>query len=58
MKVKIEKGKLIIIADIERPKPSKSGKTMVIASSYGNQKTEAMYEGKPVVVGFNAYVAK
>jgi hypothetical protein len=36
--------------------PSSSGKTTVIASTRGNHISGAMYEGKPVVVGLNAYV--
>ena len=40
------------------PRPSKSGKTTVIASSAGNKATEAEYNGKNVVVGVNCYVPK
>jgi hypothetical protein len=28
----------------------------VVASSHGNKETEVLIEGKPVVVGVNAYV--
>jgi hypothetical protein len=38
------------------PEPSKSGKTLVVASSHGNQPTAALVDGKPVVVGLNAYI--
>ena len=38
--------------------PSKSGKTMLVASSGGNVTTTAMVEGKPVTVGLNAYIPK
>jgi len=42
MEVRIENGKLHIIADvINPPMPSASGKTMVVASSRGNQTTTA-----------------
>jgi len=38
------------------PVSSASGKTLVIATSHGNQKTDAMVNGQPVVVGVNAYI--
>ena len=40
------------------PRPSKSGKTTVIASSAGNKTTDTLYNGKPVVVGVNCYIPK
>ena len=50
-------GKLIVEIDLETPpKRSKSGLTLVVASSHGNQKTELVIEGKPVVIGLNAYI--
>ena len=36
---------------------SKSGKSKVIASTEGNIATDVMYDGKPIVVGANVYVA-
>jgi len=30
----------------------------VVASSHGNQKTEAKVNGQPVIVGVNAYVER
>jgi hypothetical protein len=41
---------------IEKPQPSASGKTLVVASSRGNQPTAATVDGKPVVIGLNAYI--
>ena len=59
MKVEIKNGKLIIEIDINNPPiPSASGKTLVVASSRGNQPTTATINGKAVVVGLNAYIAK
>jgi len=61
MKVSIdEKSRTITITlPIEDPKPSTSGKTMVIASTNGNRASgqRIEYGGKPceVVVGVNAY---
>lgn len=58
MEVKIENGKLIIAIDLQAPTPSASGKTLVVATTHGNVKTECMLEGKPVVIGLNAYIKK
>jgi len=57
MEARIEKDKLIITIPIS-PHPSKSGKTTVIASSSGNQPSGAMYDGKVVTIGINAYIKK
>ena len=39
-------------------RPSKSGKTMLVAASGGNVTTSAIVDGKPVTVGLNAYIPK
>ena len=57
MKVEITKIEIVITLPIS-PRPSKSGKTTVIASTAGNQATTATYNGQPVIVGVNAYVKK
>ncbi len=38
------------------PTPSSSGKTLVVAPSHGNKPTDLEIDGKPVIVGVNAYV--
>ncbi len=58
MKVEIKGNELIITVELQTPTPSASGKTLVVASSHGNQTTTAVIEGKPVVVGLNAYIKK
>jgi hypothetical protein len=58
MKVEIKGNDLIITIEMQTPTPSTSGKTLVIASSHGNQTTTATIDGKPVVVGLNAYIKK
>ena len=59
MEVRIEGNKLIIVADlITPPVPSASGKTLVVATSRGNQVTTATLDGKPITVGFNAYIRR
>jgi hypothetical protein len=58
MKVEIKGNELIITVEMQTPTPSASGKTLMIASSHGNQTTTAMVDGKPVVIGLNAYIKK
>jgi hypothetical protein len=59
MEVELKGKKLIITIDVNpEPIPSASGKTLVVASSHGNQQTTVMIDGKPVVVGANAYIRK
>ena len=58
MKVEIKGKEMIITVDLQTPAPSASGKTLVVASSHGNQPTTVIIDGKPVVVGFNAYIKK
>jgi len=56
MKVEIKGKQLILTIDVQAPTPSASGKTLVIASTHGNLPTTATVDGKPVIVGFNAYI--
>ena len=60
MKVTIdEQAKTLTIeVDIQTPAPSASGKTLVVASSRGNIQSEAKIDGKPVIIGLNAYIRK
>lgn len=45
-----------IEAETESPRPSATGKTLVVASTHGNLATTATVKGRPVVVGLNAYI--
>lgn len=58
MKVAIEKNELVIrVPLISTPKPSSTGKTLLVASSGGNQRTTCELKGYgPITVGLNAYV--
>jgi hypothetical protein len=56
MTVEIKGNKLCIEIDLEKPTPSSSGKTLVVASTRGNAVTTAMVDGKPVTIGLNAYI--
>lgn len=47
---------LVIRIPITAPTPSSSGKTLVVASTRGNQKTSVQIDGKDVYLGVNAYV--
>ncbi len=55
MKVSIEGTELVVRLPIAAAR-SASGKSLVIASTHGNQPTTAQYEGKTVILGVNAYV--
>lgn len=57
--VKIEKQGNVEVLTISLPivkRPSSSGKTLVIASTNGNHATTAVVDGKPVIIGVNAYI--
>ena len=41
---------------IKAATPSSSGKTLVVASTRGNQKTPVRIDGKDLYLGLNAYV--
>jgi len=56
MKVEIKGNDLIITIPMQKPTPSASGKTLVVASSHGNQPTSSQVDGKPIIVGLNAYI--
>lgn len=56
MTVEIKNNKLCIEIDLEKPTPSSSGKTLVVASTRGNTVTKVEVDGKPVTIGLNAYI--
>ena len=56
MNVEIKGKQIVITADLQTPAPSASGKTLVVASSHGNQATSVQIDNKPLVVGVNAYI--
>ncbi len=59
MKVEIKNGKMYLEIETNAvPTPSKQGKTLIVATSHGNQPTGAAVEGKPVIIGVNAYIAR
>lgn len=56
MKVEVKGNVLVIEIEMTKPMPSATGKTLSVASSHGNQPTTATVNGKPVVIGLNAYI--
>ena len=58
MEVKIEDNKLVITIELQKPTPSASGKTLVVATTHGNMQTQCIIDGKNVVLGLNAYIKK
>jgi len=59
MQATIEGDELVIrIKLLPQPTRSKSGKTMLVATSGGNVESDATVNGKRVTIGLNAYVSK
>lgn len=56
MDAKITGNNLIITIPLQAPTLSASKKTLVVASTHGNVKTNALVDGKPVTIGVNAYI--
>lgn len=55
-KVDEQRKVLIITVDLQEPTPSASGKTLVVATTHGNQASGINVQGKPLIVGVNAYL--
>lgn len=51
-------GSELVVRPLQEPTPSASGKTLVIASTHGNVTTTATVDGRPVVLGLNAYLRR
>jgi len=47
---------LTLVLDLQEPAPSASGKTLVVATTHGNQPTDVKVNGQPLIVGVNAYI--
>ena len=57
MTAEIKNGNLVITIPMNPvPTNSASGKTKIVASSHGNIATTATVDGKPVIIGCNAYI--
>jgi hypothetical protein len=53
--VTVAKGVMTITIPMQKAAPSSSGKSMVVATTSGNITTDCIIDGKPVVLGLNAY---
>jgi hypothetical protein len=58
MKAEVKGNELVITIPMNPPRPSASGKTLVVASSGGNVQTTAEVDGKPIIIGVNAYIRR
>lgn len=48
---------LVITIPKQKPfKESKSGKSLVVATTHGNIPTSTIIDGKPLTIGVNAYI--
>jgi hypothetical protein len=56
VKIDEEAKTLTLVLNLQEPTPSASGKTLVVATTHGNQPTDVTVNGKPVIVGVNAYI--
>lgn len=55
------KNVLVITIDTQKPRPSASGKTLVVATTHGNQPVNVDIPGQPgktLRIGVNAYFEK
>lgn len=58
MKAEIVDGNLVLTLPLTSPRPSKSGKTLVVATTGGNVETDCQVEGRKVKVGVSAFIPK
>jgi hypothetical protein len=56
MESRIEDGKLVIELPLERPRLSSTGKTLLVASTRGVQRTTARLKGKTISIVINAFI--
>lgn len=55
--VDVKKGVMLIeLPLISPPVPSKSGKTLIIATTNGNKESDAVVNDQNIIVGCNAYI--
>lgn len=58
MEARIEDGNLVIELPLEKPRPSSTGKTLLVASTRGVQRTGARLRGKPISMVVNAFIPR
>ena len=55
-KIDNESNTITLVLDLQEPTPFASGKTLVVATTHGNVPSDLQMNGKPVIVGVNAYI--
>jgi hypothetical protein len=55
---KKKNNQLIIRIGLDKPRPSKSGKSNLLATTRGPKRTALVFDGKPVYVVVNAFTYK
>lgn len=55
---KIEGDVLKLTIPLQKPTPSGSGKTLVVASTHGNVTLPVKVQGQHVLLGLNAYIKR
>jgi hypothetical protein len=58
MESRIEDGKLVIELSLEKPRPSSTGKTLLVASTRGVQRTTARLSGETISIVANAFIPR
>ena len=59
MKAEIINGNLVVTVPLRKPTPSKSGKTLIVATSGGLKPSGVIVDGgKEIIVGLNAFIKK
>jgi hypothetical protein len=58
LKASIKNNLLLLEIPLQEPRPSASGKTLVVASTNGNTTTTVEVNGQPVIIGLNAYIKR
>jgi hypothetical protein len=56
MSAVIKDNHILITLPLQAPRPSSTGKTLVVASTGGSVTSSAVVNGKPVTIGVNAYI--
>jgi len=58
LKVEVDKKKKVLKIELPYgdPRPSASGKSLIVATTSGSIQTDTKFEGKNLTIGINAYI--
>jgi hypothetical protein len=56
MKAKVKNGNLLIELKLQNPRPSSTGKTLLVASTNGVRRSTALVDGREISVVANAFI--